>query len=97
MPQFKETYSLLEKRVEKRFDMITKRINTNGSLIVNSNKVFYLNNGKGDITSGCVLSVGHDKSILFNMNKDKPKTLQYKDIIMLEDRITLVDELMEQF
>lgn len=97
MAQFKESYSLLEKRVEKRFEMITKRIKPNGRLLVNSTKVFHLNNHKGDIVSGCVLSVGSDKSILFNMNKGKPILLEYNDIIMLEDKITFVEELNQQF
>jgi S-adenosylmethionine:tRNA-ribosyltransferase-isomerase (queuine synthetase) len=89
--QFKNTYALLEQRVEKRFEMITKRIKPNTSLVLNSTKVIYLKNEKGDITSGSVLSVRNDGTILFNMNKGKVKQLNYHNIVMLEDKISLVE------
>ena len=92
--QFINTYTLLEKRVEKRFDMITKRI---GTLLINSTKVIYLTNHKGDITTGSVLSVSSDGTILFNMNKGKPKRLNYNNIVMLEDKIQLVEIMNDLF
>lgn len=91
MPQFEQTYQLLEKQVEKRFNMIVKRIRENDVILINTTKVIHLKDDKDAHLFGCVFSVAPNGTILFNMNKGKTRTLNYDNIVTLEDKIHLVN------
>ena len=88
---FRETYALLNARVKKRFDMITKRIKD--ELIVNGLILFYIKNNKDEIELARVYSVTRRGMITFIVNKEKQIILQYENILNIEDRIAVIEEI----
>lgn len=91
--QFRESYTLLNVRVKKRFDMITKRIKD--ELIIDGIILFYIKNDKDEIELARLYSVTKRGMITFIVNEEKHITLPYENILNIEDRIAVVEEMFK--